>query len=315
MNSRFVLSFTAIIIILFSSCAEKKSNSLAVLHGLNETLERSGSKLKNESKAIYESMKGRLTDPSRQAKAEIWYLKLVRVRQYTGLTLQKIAEIKTATLRAANYSIDKKGKTSFNEEDKNAIRTVLEQNGTGRSLYKTLMTLKDSLFGIDTLIQAEFKNNLYILPHAFNKVDQADEFVKTFFGDVTALDAITRLNQLQNNVLLEENRISTFLHDQTTYHPSICTFDLPIVRQSSFVVRKGEQLTIEAGVTNFRTQGNLNVKFGSNMVPLNEFGLAVYKFRTAKAPGKYSLPVQIEFMDQDGKTQMMNKTITYRVVE
>ena len=153
------------------------------------------------------------------------------------------------------------------------------------------------------------------MPNQFDSGDHADEFVDSFFVDVSVLEAFTRLNQLQNNVLREENRIFAFLHDQTSFHNrGICSFESAIVGQSSSVLKKGEELIIEAGVGNFNTSGSPKVTIGGKLIPL-ESGVAEYKFRTAKAPGKYSVPVQIEFLDQEGKTQMVNKTITYRVVE
>lgn len=73
-------------------------------------------------------------------------------------------------------------------------------------------------------------------------------------------------------------------------------------------------MTVTAGVGVFESRTQPNVYVNRKPVPVGAEGLAEYSFQVPPHPGHYRLPVRIEFTDQDGKLQTVEKEVRYRVL-
>jgi hypothetical protein len=304
---------TLLSVILFCSCSSSELKNRDALNSLNESLERTGKMMIRNSQAVQSSFQDKLTEPSTYRAFSRLYPAFKRVRSNTGSVLGYINEIKIAIKQAAHLKSEN-GKQIFDEGDKDAVRTVIYEQGHGKSLHSKLLLLRDSLRGIDERIAQQFGNDLHILPAAFDSSADASAFVDQFFEGSSALQAIIALNQFENNVLMEELRLLAFLHEQVAIH-SICYIESPKVMQSSTVVKAGEELTIEAGIGYFRNSDSFRVKVGNETVLPGPNGVTVYQFKTGQKKGRFEVPVEIRYLDQDLKMVVVRTKVRYTVVE
>jgi hypothetical protein len=119
--------------------------------------------------------------------------------------------------------------------------------------------------------------------------------------------------QLHHNILLYDNRILALLSEQVPrYNDHYYSFSA-IVGQSSNVLAPGEFIEINAGMGRFDRQKNPAIMINGKKVELEEDLQAKLKIRVSEKPGQYSIPVTIEFTDQDGIKQTVAKEVTYKV--
>lgn len=86
-----------------------------------------------------------------------------------------------------------------------------------------------------------------------------------------------------------------------------------LVGQSSQVVRKGGELIITAGVGTFSPVSSPKILINGKRIYLNEHALAEYRLRVSTLKGKYTVPVKIKYMNQDGEEVSQEFEIEYEV--
>ena len=74
-------------------------------------------------------------------------------------------------------------------------------------------------------------------------------------------------------------------------------------------------MEIMAGVGAFSKAAKPEIAFGGNTIPIDESGVAIYKFKASGTPGKYKVSVKITYIDQEGKEQMLSKDVEYTVAK
>lgn len=87
-----------------------------------------------------------------------------------------------------------------------------------------------------------------------------------------------------------------------------------VVNQNATVLGAGEELEINAGIGDFSSAALPDFLIDHRRVAANPEGVAVYHTRVPSKAGTYSIPLEIRFTDQDGKPQVVSKTITYKVL-
>ena len=87
----------------------------------------------------------------------------------------------------------------------------------------------------------------------------------------------------------------------------------PIVAQNSTIVQAGEQVEITAGLFSFRFEQKPDIYVYEKKISLDANGFAIYKLKAAAKPGKYYVPLKINYTDQDGRQQSVQKEIEYTV--
>ena len=121
------------------------------------------------------------------------------------------------------------------------------------------------------------------------------------------------LSKFQNNIRINEERILVFCHEQIGSTGPNCTFISAISAQNKSVVQAGEKIEIYAGVGEFSSNMKTEVFIYDKPVRLDENAIAIYKLKAASKPGKYYVPVKINYTDQNGRQQTVQKEIEYTV--
>lgn len=292
------------------SCHNKSTSNYYAFETLNETLLASNKSIKRSTEAITKSLEDRFYDPTTSAWSKIWYPKAGKVHEISIKVYNFIDEMKVRIKTEAG--LKKNGnKEAFEEDDKNAVRQTMKQKG--QELYSDLISLKDSLFAIDKMIRDEFDTTLYILPSIYNRsADMQQQFLKNFFDDLPAIGALAVLSKFQNSVCIAENKITAFMHSQTSY-PHIHYWPEPIIAQSSSTLAKGEELKIIAGIGEFMVNNKMEVIINGKKIPLNDIGVAEYNFKASSVAGTYKIPVKMTYSDQDANMRVIERVVTYKV--
>jgi hypothetical protein len=243
---------------------------------------------------VYHSMEEKLTDPSTHYKAEIVYPKMMQIKKLSKEITDYIEKLKA----------DAKMKNKLH-------------NDIGKELYNQLKQYKKEVMGIDSGMALAFDTTLILTTRSFDSQNDKKVFFETFFNAKSIEETFSMLSKFQNNVKIMENRFINYFNNKASKAAFIIenfTSYSAIIGQSSTYVRGGENIEITAGVGAFRNyEGQEIIISGKNIQPGID-GAFHYKFKASIKPGKYFIPVQIKYMDQDGKEQVISKDVEYTVI-
>lgn len=288
------------------------SEILNAFKTVNNSLQNTNTTVNNSTKTILESLKEKKDDPQSAAKATIWEPKANQVASYSNTVFSYIQGLKDRILTEAGG--DPKDATKKFKEDNLDIAThVMVEKGEGQKLYEMLAKYKTDVLGVDSLIAKEFGNTLQIdltKPHTEAKGNNSWE--AAYFRMVPTVAALTILSKFQNDVRTSENKVVAYCHEQVGKVTVRFDTYAAIIGQSSNYVMPGQEIEVTAGVGAFSKQAQPNIVIGGRSVPIGEDGAARIKVPTSGI-GQHSIPVVINYVDQDGVQQTIKKEIPYTV--
>jgi hypothetical protein len=173
------------------------------------------------------------------------------------------------------------------------------------TLFDSLEVFKTYILNIDPLIKEEFHNKIILT--------DSGKYFDYEILDGNSGSAI--LSYFQNNVVMSANKVISFCDEQVVDNSFYFTTFSAVVGQSSKYVRPSDEVEIFAGVGSFSRRTNPIVRVRGEEVPLSEDATAQYKFSAPNQIGKHQIPVEIEYSDQDGKRQIIYKTVEYTVMK
>jgi hypothetical protein len=247
------LPFLLIVIVSFCSCSNNETDKEFVI-ALNRNLERNNSSLENQNHVILNSLKERTKEPESAVKAA---LLLPKAEAFNLVCIE--FENKLAELRIKKFH-------------DNEVASLIEK-------------FRRELLSIDSLINNEFANDIKRFPFP----DIKDS---SFSGSVMpsklsmALKKCYFTNLIQQERILD-NRILNLYHENSTRHFIIEDFASysALVSQSSAVVEPLEIIVISAGMGEFTSRNQSDITVDGHAVPVEESGLANYKFNAPSKPG------------------------------
>jgi hypothetical protein len=253
-----------------------------------------------------------MDDPNMHHRASIWYNKAMKVKHLSSEMFVYIQGLKEDLLKEGGFDKDH---LSIKEDNKEPVNKLFTKERKDIELFQKLKSYKDSIMSIDPTINQEFGNYSLIPKVSGNGEDKADS-VTILFDNASIITALAVLSQFQNNVKILENKVASFCNIQVTNNAFIidCSFPTPIISQSSTYVKASDELTIKAGLGKFETRNNPKILIGNKAVELNDYGFAEFRYKVNSRPGTYSIPVRIEFNDQDGNTKVIDRVVKYNVI-
>jgi hypothetical protein len=123
------------------------------------------------------------------------------------------------------------------------------------------------------------------------------------------------LAKIQNDVLNSEYIMINYFIDLTTNYT--CGYEVysAIISQNTTVLKAGEEIEIFGGMGFFTCAANPKFTIDGQIFKSDEYGTAVYKLKIKQPPGRYSIPVKVEFTKADGTQDVMIKNIKYQVLQ
>jgi hypothetical protein len=285
-HSNLIVSFC---IILFS-CSNSSDTKVSRVNAIRESIDYSTQNLKQETESLIRSLDKKKLDIRSTEEANIWYPKAKQLEYYSS------------SITAYIGLIAKELENGRSMSSKNI-----------RDLFDHLISYKKNVLAVDPAINLEFSNSLNLTSQSYSESQGLAQFEDFFFSNSSTDESLLMLSKFENNIEVIKNRMIKFCDLRS--HPIIDIWDwyVPMVNISSSIVRPGEEITVRAGIAAFSKAAMPEIMIAGIKIPVSESGEATYKFKSDQNLGKHSLPLSISYTDQDGKKNIIEKAIEYRV--
>src|SRR5687768_9255765 len=288
------------------------SEILNAFKTVNKSLENTNATVNKSTETIMESLKNKTMDPVSATKAQIWYPKAQNVQTISKTIFTYIQGLKDRILTEADGD-PKNPDKKFKEDNLDVATRVMIEKGEGPKLLAALGKFKKELLAIDPSIDSAFKTTLPInLDKPASRTKAGKTWEGAYFHMVPTVAALTILSKFQNDVKTSENRVVQFCHNKVG--EVVVRFDTyaAIVGQNSNYLMPGQELEITAGVGAFSKGATPTITIAGRPYQIGAEGTA-----TAKLPGggvgPHTVPVKITYTDQEGKLQVIDKIVEYKV--
>jgi hypothetical protein len=288
------------LLILLYSCDNKKSSETNIYNALNGSLERSNRQLEKSSEMIEVAMKDKVPNPVFHEKAIIGLPKIEKVRILSREVYNYIEGLKTLL---------------SNETSAISVDKIMNTERKGTELFRKLKLLRIALLGADPHLTQEISSMIEFWPTSFDSISSdSDLITEKYFRNVPLVGVLAVLSKFQNDIRITENRLCTLFHEQFTNHGWTHEWPHALIGQSTRYIKPGDPIEITAGIGEFKRVGRPEVKINGKKVVVNEYGYAEYLLKPSSVAGKHSIPIEMSYLDQDGKENRLLKTIEYTVV-
>ena len=289
------------------------SEILNAFKTVNNSLEQTNRVVTASTTEIMTSLNAKLNDEGTKARAQIWYPHAQKVHQLSESLYNDIQKYKDQILKEAGADFAKCD-SSYKDDNLDIATRIMVEHGGGKDLYTKLANYKKAILeSVDPKIGAQFGNSLPInlaKPRTQNKGNKTWE--DAYFRMVPTVAALTILSKFQNDVKTTENKVVSFCHEQVGKVEVIQDAFAAIAIANTTNALPGQEIEITAGVGGFSKKISPKINIAGQNFEVGDDGAAHYKFK-ADRMGSNSIPVVIEYTDQNNKVQKITKTIEYVV--
>lgn len=290
----------ALFFLLFTlSCNDNSKKTEATFKLLDEGLTSANKTISRASNQIYNVIASKLDLAATQYTATEYLPKAKAIQQHTAAIIAYMDSLKTELRKNSN--------TTATE--------LFEKQDAGQQLYRKLQAYRGDVLNTDSFLRKEFSKRIVLTTPDYDTVKNPADFTQTFFNGLSAQAAVAVLSRFQNNVRIIENSTLTFLNLNISNNSFNYTVISPFISQSSNYVKAGEQMKISAGIFSFTNAAIPQIIINEKNIPLNDNHIADYFFKVTGKPGKHTIPVKIEYTDQNGKRQTLTTNVKYTVLK
>ena len=180
-------------------------------------------------------------------------------------------------------------------------------------LFEKLKTYQKQILQVEARITDQFQGSIKIFTQSIDSSkDDQEKLLRRYFQTASAATGNAMLSKLQNNIRINENRMLIFCNEQVgsmgDWYGIAC-----VLLANTMVLKPRDTLEITAGILAFDKRFDAKVLIQNKEFSTTEDGFAHHKLKAASRPGKYLVPVKINYADQNGKQQSIQKEIEYTV--
>jgi hypothetical protein len=274
-----------------------------------ESLNKSSKIISYNSDLVMHTIENSLQDPTTNVVAIIWQPKAQAIHNYTSIVTNQIDTL----IKRLNKKIKESG-----EDNNKIVNQLFIEEGNGIVLYNQIHSYISQVMKTDSRIQKQFDDQLDLLPNGFDTINSdGKKFNDSFFAHSNPTQALVMLAGLENRIKIAEDKLLTFC---LSVIPRIVNdgsenFYSVIVGQNKSYLKAKEKLDITAGVGSFSRRCNPKILIGGQIINLDENGVANFSTKVSSIIGHQSIPVHIEYTDQDGKIVIIEKLVRYSVIK
>jgi hypothetical protein len=284
--------------ILISACSNNAQNDSFKIQILNSGIEASNSLIRDQTFALYKLLDKKLNDQETKERVTIWVPKALMIKKYSD------------SMRAFIDSLKNDLANSNNDEGLES-----ETNDKVPLLYNKLTNYKRDILSVDPELFEIFKNKIVAITIDFDSSSHSErDFAKSFFDGASKKMSLGILDKFENNINIAEFKTVTFCNYKSDMIIETMTSFSTLIGQTTTHAKPGEFIEITAGVGEFCGRCNPKININGVSIPVTN-GAAEYKFKAANKPGKYSVPVVINFVDESGREMYKKQNVTYIVDE
>jgi hypothetical protein len=295
------------------------------LKGMQESLENANKMVAEASKQLCEEVVSRTRDPRCSYLPGIWLPKIDTVRNRTIALISYIDSLKEVLGRTPDNTVPVN--QPYDEDNKAAVKRLLEDQGKGVDLYNKLVAFKKEVLNFTTpdvytgnhIVLADIQSFKAFMDTASPLVKSisgnAESWAKSYFSRTTAPWALAILSKLQNDVLITSERLIGYYNSIST-----CIIDSfeqfsAIVTQNTHYLKAGDSLMVYAGIGAFTLGAKPTIVINGHVTPPGLDGVSVYTMKAYGQTGKHRIPVKISFYKPDGTKETVEKDLEYVVGE
>jgi len=202
------------------------------------------------------------------------------------------------------------GILAYLEKEENRVNREHKPLDTD-SLLLRLDNYEKQLYKIDSGFSYIFKNELRLL-------DENSSFIKkqqilSYFKHSPYRQSASFLLALQHKVVSNENKIINYINSR------YCRIIIEYFTKTSVIagqnynhLKSGEEIEITAGVGEFSVTSKPSFRIGNKKVE-PENAVANYRQKVYGPPGRYSIPLKIEYTDESGIRQKYTRQVMYYI--
>ncbi len=315
--------------LLFLGCSSH-DNTLQ-LTAINETLVNACQNQVSINNNIYSTFIDKSNDAVFKSKAMIWRPRADRIKMISSETVNYIEKILNDFLQRSKQTVVTDS-IIFDKDNSSLPDIIFFKEGKANELIAKLQSYRANITSaIDTSVffenptakkyfiarMDEFNTSLpvsfFIEHYVINKNSSANSDI--IFKDLTTIKAVILLNKLKYDVLLSENEVISYFNDMCSAMVESYEKFSAIVSLNSFNFRSGQTLSITAGMGTFTFQCRPKISIQGKEIPVNEDGVSIYSKKIFAKPGRYNIPVKIEYIKPDGSPAILIRNIEYIVSE
>lgn len=289
------LFFTSSVIIFLASCTNDSKSDLKVINALNESIENSNKAVNASTTDIMISLEEKMHDYSTKERAMVWFPKAQLIQKISKNAFDQIEEIKLKL-----------------EKDHN--NNITQENIL--NVYNCLIKYKSELLQIDPKLTSEYQRYLKIFTRTIDSSNENQiKMFNEYFSGASTPSAKAMLTKLQNNIKINEEGMVVFCHEHCYRLCGLGSSSIStLIGLDRGVVEPGGIIELVAGVGEFNKYYTPEIfVYGKPISMKRDDVLAYYKMKVSAKPGKYYVPVKINYTDQNGIKQSINKEIEYTV--
>ena len=308
-------NFTRILLHLFGmfflfSCSSVDKNEIKRLHNLNNQLVYSTKTIESQNEMIYRSLADRLSDFKFKERAQIWQPKALLIKDLAAQFKIYLSSLKKELRTESNERLENFMELWDEDNEEASTKIFIQHNKTADLNYRWENFINNVL-KVDSSLTQAFK---FYLTLPFNR-DSTFKELQNSFNYSSAIGALSTLNTFENKSVILENMLVTYCHNQI---PTVGGCDYGrgpsfLVYQNRNYLKPGEKLVITAGIAVYNFQSNPDISINGNKMELELNGSAVFSTKVKSLPGKYKIPVKIQFTGEDGKKVTKEKVIEYEI--
>lgn len=287
------------------------SEILNAFKTVNNSLEKTNEVVSASTDEIMTSLKDKLTEAGAADKAKIWYPKAQQVQTYSKNMYDYLDELKKKIMTGAKY--DPTSDKDKGIDNLDVTTRVMVEKGDGKILKSKLEEFKKDILAIDPEIAKNFATSLPInteMPKTKNKSNKTWE--AAYFHMVPTVATLTILSKFQNDIKTSENKVISFCHEQVGKVKVQQDSYAALAIANTTNALPGQEIEITAGVGGFSKAISPKINIGGQTLTVGDDGAVHYKFKADRL-GNNSIPVLIEFTDQNGQVQKTTKNVEYVV--
>ena len=310
MKSRFIL----LLAFYCYSCSNIDHRDHDLVVSLKQGVDQSSLLIIEKTKTLYESLQEKLYDPVTRQRALIWEPKAEKAKILTDDFVRFVDSLKDAVYNESG--LNKNPSDKDREDNTNATNIVFCKNGKEQDLNAKLEGYKEKILAIDQGINRDLKEDIDKIILPFHKEEKEKNGYNDLLKDKSNIMSLLILSSIQNRVRVIESKIVNYCYNYSG-PGCILRFDKfsAIVAQSSNILKPGDELTINAGVGSFTRAAAPAISVNGRQLNMNNNDMITYKLKAAAKPGKYIIPVKIEYTNQEGLKERKVYSITYTVFD
>lgn len=311
----------AALVLFLAGCRQQEH--VVLLKSIDESLQAANDILTDKSNIAYDDIRVNLKDPASSERAYIWWPRAERMKKGAH-------EVK-ALLNDLQHDL----KTNANE---GAVKELYKPNGKVSELINKVAGFKESIYIIfdakelagGNAYRVEYLNkdirtiiaSAPLLPGYTDSLssEQRSNYKRRWLEERSVSPSVLMttlmLSKLKNDVLNAELKFAEYCKDQST--AMRCMFYEKfeaITTVSSSIVKAGEPIVVYAGVGAFSTAAKPRCFIDGKRIELEGRGMAAYSFTATGKPGKYRIPVRIEFYKPNGDTEYVSRNLEYTIAD